>query len=115
MIQPQSPIKIDGAGADSPPQPWITSRSWVCIAFTAATLLCFGIGLWASDRSYVAWAVSGTACAVLMFIDPIVGLALLIVELKDQHRRALLWPVLLLCNSGLLILLALLAGLAFGP
>lgn len=95
-----------------PPQPLITSRSWVCIGFLAATLLCFLASLLASDTSYVVWATGGIAGSVLMLIDPIVGLALLIVELKDKHRRASLWPILLLCTSGLLILMAFLAGLA---
>lgn len=114
MTQPQSPFEIDRAKAEAPPQPWITSRSWVCVGFMVATLLCFGASLLASDTSYVVWAAGGIAGSVLMLIDPIVGLALLVVELKDKHRRAVIWPVLLLCTSGLFVLLAVLAGLAFG-
>jgi hypothetical protein len=111
MTDPQSPFKIDRAETDSPPQPWITPRSWVCIAFIAATLLCYGISLGAS---VVAWVRVGLLGSLLLVcVDLIVGLALLIVELKDRHRRAVLWPVLLLCTVGLPILLAL-AGLALG-
>jgi hypothetical protein len=111
MTQPQSPFEIDRAKAEAPSQPWITSRSWVCIGFMVATLLCFGASLGATA---VAWVRVGLLGSVLLIcVDLIAGVALLIVELKDKRRRASLWPILLLCTVGLPLLLAL-AGLALG-
>ncbi|HSS49617.1 MAG TPA: hypothetical protein VLX28_11795 [Thermoanaerobaculia bacterium] len=106
MIQARSSVT---AKADSTPQPWNTPRSWVCIALTVATMVCYGISLGASNVIWVRVGLLGSV--LLVCVDLVVGVALLIVEVKDQHGRAVLWPVLLLCTCGAPILLALLGGL----
>lgn len=112
MNPPRSPFEIPKPPLASSSPAWVTPRSWICIAFTVATLLSFGVSLWGSVKSsYAAWAAGGIAASALIFVGPIVGLGVLVVELKDQHRRAALWPALLLGICGLSLLLVL--GMAF--
>lgn len=107
-----SPFQIPVPRKEGPPQPWTTPRSWVSIALTAAIVLSFGISLLTLEWSNVVSASGVVMGLLLMLVGALVGLLLLAVELKERHRRAALWPALLLCASGVPLLLIFLVSFA---